>query len=354
MVRVDRAGEARGARRHGRSTELPRQEVDRRRPQVARGWSDRAALGGGGDALIEGFRPGVAERLGIGPEDAWASNPRLVYARGTGLRPGRSAGRRAGHDIDYAARRRRARTRSAGRASAAGPPLNLVADFGGGGMLLALVGGAPATRGRPSGRGQVVDAAMVDGAALLTTALHEMPAPWGLWVDERGANLARLGRALLRHLPLRRDRCSSWSERWNRSSSPSSVAPGPRRPRAPTNWIARSGRCCEPGSKRRSGGGTPTSGPSSPLTLTLASFPCSSSVRRRRTRSIASARRSPMSAARSSRHPPAVQPDPVRQSTAGTGTWRRHGWGVARCRVHVRRDRRAPRRRDHRLKVHGP
>ncbi len=139
------------------------------------------------DALIEGFRPGVAERLGIGPEDCWASNPRLVYARGTGYGQDGPLAARAGHDIDYVA--------VAGALHPIGrpgerpvPPLNLVADFGGGGMLLVVGVLAGIFEAARSGRGQVVDAAMVDGVALLTTVLHEMRSR-GLWVDERGANL---------------------------------------------------------------------------------------------------------------------------------------------------------------------
>jgi alpha-methylacyl-CoA racemase len=141
----------------------------------------------GADALVEGFRPGVAERLGIGPEACLARNPRLVYGRVTGWgQEGPLAGS-AGHDIDYIA--------LAGAlhpVGAAGgppvPPLNLLGDFGGGGMLLALGVVAALLEAGRSGRGQVVDAAMVDGAALLTTQLHELLAA-GLWTDRRGANL---------------------------------------------------------------------------------------------------------------------------------------------------------------------
>ena len=139
------------------------------------------------DALVEGFRPGVVERLGIGPDACLARNPRLVYGRVTGWGqegPWRLA---AGHDIDYVA--------LAGALHPIGqaggppvPPLNLVGDFGGGGMLLALGVVAALLEAGRSGRGQVVDAAMVDGAALLTTQFHELLAA-GLWREERGANL---------------------------------------------------------------------------------------------------------------------------------------------------------------------
>ena len=141
----------------------------------------------GADALVEGFRPGVAERLGIGPEACLARNPRLVYGRVTGWgQEGPLAGS-AGHDIDYIA--------LAGALHPVGPaggppvpPLNLLGDFGGGGMLLALGVVAALLEASRSGRGQVVDAAMVDGAALLTTQFHELLAA-GLWREERGANL---------------------------------------------------------------------------------------------------------------------------------------------------------------------
>jgi alpha-methylacyl-CoA racemase len=139
------------------------------------------------DALVEGFRPGVAERLGIGPDACLARNPRLVYGRVTGWGqegPWRLA---AGHDIDYVA--------LAGALHPIGqaggppvPPLNLVGDFGGGGMLLALGVVAALLEAGRSGAGQLVDAAMVDGAALLTTQFHELLAA-GLWREERGANL---------------------------------------------------------------------------------------------------------------------------------------------------------------------
>jgi alpha-methylacyl-CoA racemase len=139
------------------------------------------------DALVEGFRPGVAERLGIGPDDCHGRNPRLVYGRMTGYgQDGPWAGM-AGHDIDYIA--------LAGALWPVGPadappppPLNLVGDFGGGGMLLAFGIAAALVERERSGRGQVVDAAMVDGAAVLTSMLYGMRS-MGLWRDERQANL---------------------------------------------------------------------------------------------------------------------------------------------------------------------
>lgn len=139
------------------------------------------------DALIEGFRPGVAERLGVGPQEALARNPRLVYGRLTGWGQDGPLAATAGHDITYLALSgllhgvgERGRTPV--------PPVNYVADFGGGSMFLATGVLAGILHARSTGRGQVVDAAMVEGAAYLgsmTTAFHGL----GLWRDERGVNL---------------------------------------------------------------------------------------------------------------------------------------------------------------------
>jgi alpha-methylacyl-CoA racemase len=138
------------------------------------------------DALIEGFRPGVTERLGLGPDVCLGRNPRLVYGRMTGWGQDGPYAPTAGHDINYIA--------LAGALHPIGrhgdgpvPPLNLVGDFGGGGMLLALGVCAALVEAGRSGKGQVVDAAMVDGAALLTTMIHAFLA-LGIWTDERGAN----------------------------------------------------------------------------------------------------------------------------------------------------------------------
>jgi alpha-methylacyl-CoA racemase len=139
------------------------------------------------DALIEGFRPGVAERLGIGPDACLARNPRLVYGRMTGWGqegPWRHA---AGHDIDYIALAGALHLIGpAGQAPV--PPVNLLGDFGGGGLLLAFGIVCGLLEARRSGRGQVVDAAIVDGAALLTTMIREL-ATMGQWPGGRGANL---------------------------------------------------------------------------------------------------------------------------------------------------------------------
>ncbi|HEX9064989.1 MAG TPA: CaiB/BaiF CoA-transferase family protein [Streptosporangiaceae bacterium] len=139
------------------------------------------------DVLVEGFRPGVTERLGFGPDVCAARNPALIYARMTGWGQDGPLAPTAGHDIDYIAIS--GALHPIGRAGERPvPPLNLVGDFGGGGMLLAVgVLAALVERGR-SGRGQVVDAAMVDGSALLTSFIYGMRARGG-WQDERGVNL---------------------------------------------------------------------------------------------------------------------------------------------------------------------
>jgi alpha-methylacyl-CoA racemase len=143
------------------------------------------------DVLVEGFRPGVTERLGFGPGTCLERNPRLVYGRMTGWGQDGPMAQMAGHDINYIA--------VAGALHPVGhagdrpvPPLNLVGDFGGGGMLLALGILAALHERSVSGRGQVVDAAMVDGASLLISFVHGMRAQ-GLWQDRRGENLLDSG-----------------------------------------------------------------------------------------------------------------------------------------------------------------
>ena len=143
------------------------------------------------DALIEGFRPGVTERLGIGPDDGLARNPRLVYGRMTGWGQEGPYAQAAGHDINYIS--------LAGclghigrKGEAPVPPLNLIGDFGGGGMLLAFGIACALFESGRSGKGQVVDAAMVDGSAVLMTMFHGFLAS-GFWSAERGTNLLDTG-----------------------------------------------------------------------------------------------------------------------------------------------------------------
>jgi alpha-methylacyl-CoA racemase len=143
------------------------------------------------DVLVEGFRPGVAERLGLGPAACHAKNPRLVYGRMTGWGQEGPLADTVGHDIDYLALT--GALHAIGRAGEAPVvPLNLVADFGGGALYLAVgILGALVERQR-SGLGQTVDAAMVDGAAHLTTIVHGLMAA-GAWRDERGVNVLDTG-----------------------------------------------------------------------------------------------------------------------------------------------------------------
>ena len=143
------------------------------------------------DVLLEGYRPGVVERLGLGPEVCLERNPRLVYGRITGYGREGPLAMAAGHDINYISVAG-ALAPIGRRGEAPVPPLNLVGDFGGGGMLLAMGILAALHERSRSGRGQVVDAAMVDGAALLTTMLHEVRG-LSLWNDARGTNILDTG-----------------------------------------------------------------------------------------------------------------------------------------------------------------
>jgi alpha-methylacyl-CoA racemase len=143
------------------------------------------------DVLVEGFRPGVAERLGLGPADCQAINPKLVYARMTGWGQDGPLAQSAGHDIDYLALS--GALHLIGRAG--GPPqvpANLLGDFAGGSLYLVIGVLAALTEAQRSGRGQVVDAAIVDGAAHLTTMLLGALAA-GTWRQERGTNLLDTG-----------------------------------------------------------------------------------------------------------------------------------------------------------------
>ncbi len=136
--------------------------------------------------LIEGFRPGVTERIGIGPAPCLARNQALVYGRMTGWGQKGPMASMAGHDIDYIALS--GVLHAVGPAERPIPPLNLVADFGGGGMLLALGVVAALFSARASGEGQVVDAAMIDGSALLAVSHHGYMAD-GWWTTDRESNL---------------------------------------------------------------------------------------------------------------------------------------------------------------------
>ncbi len=145
----------------------------------------------GADGLMEGFRPGVAERLGLGPDECLARNPGLAYGRMTGYGQEGPMAQAAGHDIDYIALS--GALEAIGRAGDRPvPPLNLVGDFGGGGMLLAYGMLAAILGARTTGKGQVIDAAMVDGAASLMTMTYTLRSA-GIWNDARGTNLLDTG-----------------------------------------------------------------------------------------------------------------------------------------------------------------
>jgi len=162
--------------------------VDLKRPE---GVETVLRLAASADVLLEGFRPGVMERLGLGPDVCAARNPRLVYGRMTGWGQDGPLAQAAGHDINYIA--------LAGALHPIGrrgeppvPPLNLVGDFGGGGMLLAFGVVCALVERQRSGKGQVVDAAMVDGAAALMAMFYGLR-HGGFWSEERGANLLDTG-----------------------------------------------------------------------------------------------------------------------------------------------------------------
>ncbi|WP_337187918.1 CaiB/BaiF CoA-transferase family protein [Phenylobacterium sp.] len=149
------------------------------------------ALCRGADAVFEGFRPGVMERLGLGPEILLEANPRLVYGRMTGWGQTGPYAHAAGHDINYIALS--GALHATGRAGQPPtPPMNLVGDFGGGGLMLAFGIVSAILNARATGRGQVVDCAMTEGSAVLMAMIYSLRAQ-GLWRDERGANLLDSG-----------------------------------------------------------------------------------------------------------------------------------------------------------------
>jgi alpha-methylacyl-CoA racemase len=192
VIRIERPGADRDAHmpRRFRVHERSRRSVviDLRHPEgagVVRRLAARA------DALIDPFRPGVTERLGVGPDACLAANERLVYARITGWGQEGPLAAAAGHDINYIALT--GLLHAVGRAGGPPvPPLNLVGDFGGGGMLLALGIVCGLLEAARSGKGQVVDAAMIDGAALLFGLISGWHRAGG-WADERGVNLLDSG-----------------------------------------------------------------------------------------------------------------------------------------------------------------
>jgi alpha-methylacyl-CoA racemase len=193
VIRIDRSGSVRG----GSPDNPPVDVMNRGRRSIgvdlkhADGKATVLRLVEQADALIEGFRPGVTERLGLGPDDCWAVNPKLVYGRMTGWGQEGPYAKAAGHDINYIAL-----SGALGAIGRAGerpvPPLNLVGDFGGGAMFLAFGVTCALLEAQRSGKGQVVDTAMVDGAAMLTAMFWGMKA-MGFYNDARGTNLLDTG-----------------------------------------------------------------------------------------------------------------------------------------------------------------
>jgi alpha-methylacyl-CoA racemase len=193
IIKIDRAGAVRG----GDPQTPPADTLQRGRRSIGidlknpDGVEVLLQLVEEADALFEVFRPGVAERLGIGPDVCLARNPKLVYGRMTGWGQEGPYSQAAGHDINYIALA--GALEPIGRAGERPlPPLNLVGDFGGGGMLLAYGMVCGLLEAQRSGSGQVVDAAMVDGAACLMMMFHAFKA-MGIWGPERGTNLLDTG-----------------------------------------------------------------------------------------------------------------------------------------------------------------
>jgi alpha-methylacyl-CoA racemase len=184
VIRVDRKSSRPGSSKDVLARNRQSIAVDLKSPE---GVATVLRLVESADALFEGFRPGVTERLGLGPDDCMARNPKLVYGRMTGWGQDGPLAQAAGHDINYIA--------LTGALHAIGrkgerpvPPLNLVGDFGGGGMLLAFGMVCAMLEAQQSGKGQVVDAAMTDGASTLMAMFFSMSAA-GAFTDQRGTNL---------------------------------------------------------------------------------------------------------------------------------------------------------------------
>ncbi|MFV0257511.1 MAG: CaiB/BaiF CoA transferase family protein [Acidimicrobiales bacterium] len=193
VIRVDRSGAVSG----GDPSNPPKDSLTRGRRSIGvdlknpDGVEAVLKMVESADVIMEGFRPGVTERMGLGPEDCLARNPRIVYGRMTGWGQEGPYAQAAGHDINYIS--------LAGALAPIGrrgegpvPPLNLVGDFGGGGMYLAFGIVCALLEAKSSGQGQVVDAAMVDGAASLMNMFWTMKTA-GLWRDERGTNMLDTG-----------------------------------------------------------------------------------------------------------------------------------------------------------------
>src|SRR5579872_6664467 len=183
VVRIDRKGPGRGSKFDVTSRGRRSVALDLKTPEAVEACltlMERA------DAVFEGFRPGVMERLGLGPEVALKRNPKLVFGRMTGWGQSGPLSQAAGHDINYIAIS--GALGAIGPAARPSPPLNLVGDFGGGALYLAFGLLAGVIHARASGQGQVVDCAMTDGAASLMAMFYGMTAS-GAWREGRAANL---------------------------------------------------------------------------------------------------------------------------------------------------------------------
>jgi alpha-methylacyl-CoA racemase len=193
VVRIDRSGNVTGGDPATPPTDVLARGrrsvgVDLKHPDGVATVLDLVAVA---DVVVEGFRPGVMERLGLGPDVCLERNPRLVYARMTGWGQDGSYAPTAGHDINYIALA--GALEPLGRAGQQPtPPINLIGDFGGGGMMLAMGVCAALVETARSGQGQVIDAAMVDGAASLMTMIWSFK-HMGMWSGERGTNLLDTG-----------------------------------------------------------------------------------------------------------------------------------------------------------------
>lgn len=193
VIKVDRASASRG----GNPDAPPADVLARNRQSIGvdlknpDGVETVLTLIESADVLLEGFRPGVCERLGLGPDVCLGRNPRLIYGRMTGWGQDGPWAERAGHDINYVALSGTL-AMIGRRDDAPVPPINLVGDFGGGGMLLAFGVLAGLFERSVSGEGQVIDAAMVDGSALLASMMYGLKA-MGIWDGGRGGNLLDTG-----------------------------------------------------------------------------------------------------------------------------------------------------------------
>src|SRR5579871_5954013 len=193
VTRIDRPAGARGLRTVDPDRDIVNRgkrslELDLRTPE---GIAAALDLAGAADVLVEGLRPGVMERLGLGPDVCLERNPRLVYGRMTGWGQDGPLAQAAGHDINYIALTG-ALNAIGRRGEAPVPPLNLIGDFGGGALYLAFGLVAGLLEAQKSGKGQVIDVAMIDGAASLMTAIYGMHGA-GFWNDERGTNVLDTG-----------------------------------------------------------------------------------------------------------------------------------------------------------------